>query len=132
MHEGHEGLSDRTEAVGRSVVDACLKIHRSLGPGLLESAYELCLAHELERRGHSVTRQVVLPIVFEDIRLDAGYRIDLLVDDLVVIEVKATEDLAPVHEAQLLTYLRLSGRRLGFLVNFNVSLMKRGIQRRVL
>jgi len=99
---------------------------------LLESAYEACLAHELERRGHKVDRQLALPVVFENIRLDMGYRIDLLVDDVVVVEVKATEDLARVHDAQLLTYLRLSSRRLGYLINFNVPLLKQGIRRKIL
>jgi GxxExxY protein len=132
MPQGHEELPEAVEEIGRDIVDACLTVHRALGPGLLESAYEICLAHELERRGHTVVRQLALPVVFQDIRLEAGYRIDLLVDDLVIIEVKAVEKLAPVYEAQLLTYLRLSSRRLGFLLNFNVPLMKQGIHRRVL
>ncbi len=132
MHEGHEDLPAGTEAVGRAVLDAALKVHRAFGPGLLESAYEACLAHELERRGHKVDRQLALPVVFENIRLDMGYRIDLLVDDVVVVEVKATEDLARVHDAQLLTYLRLSSRRLGYLINFNVPLLKQGIRRKIL
>lgn len=131
MTDDHEPLSAKTEAVGRAVVDACLQVHRALGPGLLESAYELCLTHELERRGLAVARQVALPLNFGDIRLEAGYRIDLLVEDLVIIEVKALECVSPIHHAQLLTYLKLSNRRLGFLVNFNVTMMKQGLYRKV-
>ena len=132
MHEGHQSIPASTEAIGKDVVDACLTVHRALGPGLLESVYEICLAHELEGRGHSIVRQMALPVVFKEIRLEAGYRIDIMVDDSVLIEVKSVERLAPVFEAQLLTYLRLSNRRLGFLLNFNVPLMKQGIHRRVL
>jgi GxxExxY protein len=104
-------------------------VHRALGPGLLESAYERCLAHELQARGLSIQRQLALPIHYEGLGLDAGYRMDLLVQNLVVIEVKAVELLTRLHEAQLLTYLRLSGRRLGFLINFNVELFKNGVRR---
>jgi GxxExxY protein len=132
MHEAHEGLPQATEDTARSIVDAALAVHRSLGPGLLESAYELCLAHELERRGRTVAKQTVLPIVYDSIKLDAGYRIDLIIDDTVIVEVKAVEVLAPLHEAQLLTYLKLSGRRLGLLINFNVVLLKNGIKRMIL
>jgi GxxExxY protein len=132
MHEGHEGLSSNVETAGRAILDSALKVHRAFGPGLLESTYEACLSHELERRGHKVERQLALPLVFEEIRLEMGYRIDLLVDDVVVVEVKAVDALAPVHEAQLLTYLRLSSRRLGFLINFNVALLKEGIRRKIL
>jgi GxxExxY protein len=125
-------LDDSVEDAARQIVDAGLKVHRALGPGLLESVYEHCLAHELENRGLSVRRQVTLPVVFEDLRLEAGYRLDLLVDDLIVVEVKAVEALSRLHEAQLLTYLKLSGRRLGLLVNFNVELFKNGLRRLVL
>ncbi len=130
--QAHDPLPVRTEQVARGIIDAALAVHRTLGPGLLESAYEVCLAHELERRGHRVARQVALPVVYEAVRLDAGYRVDLMVDDAVVVEVKAIEALAPIHEAQLLTYLRLSGRRLGFLMNFNVVLLTQGIRRMIL
>ena len=131
MDQPRESLSEEIEAIGRSIVDAALTVHRALGPGLLESAYEMCLARELELRGHFVVRQEELPVIFKDIRLDAGYRIDLIVDDFVVIEVKSVDALIPVHEAQLLTYMKLSSRRLGFLINFNVALMKQGIRRKV-
>jgi GxxExxY protein len=117
------------DAIARDVVDASMKVHTKLGPGLLESAYEACVAHELIRRGRKVARQVALPIVYEDVKLDAGYRMDLLVDDGVVVEVRAVEALAPIHEAQMLTYLKLSGRRLGLLINFNVVLLKHGVRR---
>lgn len=131
-HEGHEPLPEAIEAIARSIVDAALAVHRTLGPGLLETAYELCLVHELERRGHTVAQQTVLPVIYNSVKLDAGYRIDLIVDDKVIVEVKAVDALIPIHEAQLLTYLRLSGRRLGLLINFNVQLMKHGIKRRIL
>jgi len=119
-------IPPEVEAVARSVVDAGFRVHEALGPGLLESAYEHCLAYELERRGRHVLRQVALPIVYDAVKLDAGYRIDLLVADAIVVEIKSVESLAPIHQAQLLTYLKLSGRRLGFLMNFNVPLFKRG------
>jgi GxxExxY protein len=131
-HEAHEPLPKETEAIARAVVDASISVHRALGPGLLESASEVCLAHELERRGYKVLKQVALPVVYDSVKLDAGYRIDLVVGDAVIVEVKAVEVLLPVHEAQLLTYLRLSSRRLGFLINFNVALLKDGIRRRIL
>jgi GxxExxY protein len=97
----------------------------------LESTYEICLAHQLERAGQTVRKQVALPVVYDAVKLDAGYRIDLLVDDAVIVEVKSVEALAPVHEAQLLTYLRLSGKRLGYLINFNVAMLKEGLKRRI-
>ena len=115
-----------------AIISAAMKVHSRLGPGLLESVYEVCLAHELEKRGHRVRKQPALPVVYDTVKLEAGYRIDLVVDDAVLIEVKAVEALAPVHEAQLLTYLRLSNRRLGFLINFNVALLKQGLKRMVL
>lgn len=125
-------IAPEIEAVAKIVVDAGFRVHSALGPGLLESAYEHCLAYELESRGCVVGRQVVLPIVYGAVKLDAGYRLDLLVAGAIVIEVKSVEALAPVHQAQLLTYLKLSGHRLGFLMNFNVALFKRGLRRFVL
>jgi len=132
MDSAFAPLPRRTEQIARGVIDAALSVHRTLGPGPLESAYEACLAYELERRGHAVMKQVPMPVVYESVKLDAGYRIDLIIDNEVIVEVKSVDALAPVHEAQLLTYLRLSGRRLGFLVNFNVALLKEGIKRRIL
>jgi len=131
-HEGHEGIAPEVERLARNLIDAGLKVHRALGPGLLESAYEHCLAHELGLRGVSFRRQVPLPIVYEGVTFEAGYRIDILVDDEIVVEVKATEGVTRLHEAQLLTYLKLSGKRLGFLMNFNVELFRSGLRRRVL
>lgn len=120
------------ERLARPVIDAGLKVHRALGPGLLESAYEHCLVHELHARGISLKRQVALPIVYEGVTLDAGYRLDIVVDDSIILEIKAVDLLSRLHEAQILTYLRLSGYRLGFLMNFNVELFKHGLKRVVL
>ncbi|WP_333588139.1 GxxExxY protein [Phenylobacterium sp.] len=131
-HKGHEGIDASVEALGRQVVDAGLKVHRVLGAGLLESAYETCLAYELEARGLEIRRQSPLPVVYEGRRLDAGYRLDLVVEGLVIVEVKAVEALSRLHEAQIMTYLRLSGLRLGYLLNFNVPLFRQGIRRFVL
>ncbi len=132
MPEAHDSVPAFVEAIARSAVDAALAVHRALGPGLLESTYETCLAHELETRGHSIARQVGLPVVYDTVKLEIGYRVDLLIDDAVIIEVKAVETVTPLHEAQLLTYLRLSNRRLGLLINFHVPLLKNGIKRMVL
>ena len=125
-------LSKEEELLATSIVDAAIKVHGTLGPGLLESVYETCLTHELEKRGHRVKRQVVLPIHYDTLMLDAGLRMDMVVDGLAVLELKSVEHLLPVHHAQILTYLKLSGLRLGFLMNFNVSLMKDGITRKIL
>ena len=125
-------MDDAAERVVREVVDSGLKVHRALGPGLLEAAYERCLAYELETRGLTVERQVPLPIVYEDLRLEGAYRLDLLVNRCVIVEVKAVEALSRLHEAQLLTYMRLSGHRLRLLMNFNVELLKQGLRRLVL
>jgi GxxExxY protein len=128
----YETISPKAEAVAETVVDCGLRVHRVLGPGLLESAYETCLAFEIGRCGLDVRRQVVLPIEYDGTTLDAGYRIDLLVEDAVLVEIKSVEALQPIHQAQLLTYLKLSGIRLGFLMNFNVVLFKQGLKRLVL
>jgi GxxExxY protein len=132
MQTEHAALPRETERIAREVVDAAFAVHRTLGPGLLESVYEICLAHELSKRGHGVVKQAALPVVYDTIKLEAGYRIDLIVDEVVIVEVKAVEALAPVHEAQLLTYMRLSNRRLGLLINFNTALLKQGIRRMIL
>ncbi len=128
-HEGHEAIGADVEGLARTIVDAGLTVHRALGPGLLESAYEHCLAHELNGRGLSVRRQAALPIVYDGITLDAGYRLDLVVNDSVIIEIKAVDQLTRLHEAQVLTYLKLSKLRLRFLMNFNVELYKHGLKR---
>jgi GxxExxY protein len=114
------------------IVGAALEVHRALGPGLLESAYEECLCHELHLRGASFRRQVDLPITFKGLQLDCGYRMDLLVEDTVVVELKSIEKLLPVHEAQLLTYMKLARKPVGLLINFNMPLLTQGIIRRVL
>jgi len=111
------------------IIGAAYKVHSELGPGLLESTYEICLEYELLKRGFKVERQKPLPVVYDGIHLDAGYRIDLLVEDAVIVELKAVEEVAPVHKAQLMTYLKLSEHKLGLLMNFNVTDMKKGIKR---
>ena len=111
------------------VIDAAMRVHTALGPGLLESAYEACLAHELRKRGFRVETQVALPVTYDSMRVDLGYRIDLLAEDQVVVELKAIETVLPVHKAQLLSYLRLSGRRVGLLINFHVERLKDGVTR---
>jgi GxxExxY protein len=111
------------------VVDSALAVHRALGPGLLESVYEECLAYELRDRGLTVARQLSLPVTYRGVRIEAGFRIDLVVEDLIILEIKAAERLLSIHEAQLLTYLKLSGKRLGLLINFNVAVIKDGIRR---
>ena len=117
------------EGIGRTILDSAMKVHSALGSGLLESAYEACLAHELKKAGLPFERQVILPIVYDGERLDTGYRIDLLVAEKVIVEVKAVEKVLPVHGAQLLSYLKLSKCKLGYLLNFNVVHMKDGIKR---
>lgn len=115
--------------ISAKIVDAALRVHKSLGPGLLESVYEVVLAHELTKRGLHVVRQHPVPIEYDEIRMQIGFRADLLVEDLVIVEVKSVEAIAPVHKMQLLTYLRLADKRLGLLINFNVALIKDGICR---
>lgn len=135
MHEGHEGteaISEPVERVGRAVVDAALAVHRALGPGLLESVYEACLAEESRQRGLATERQVGVPVVYGDVRVDVGFRLDLLVEGSVVVEVKSIDALASIHTAQVLTYMRFSGARLGYLINFNTGLLKHGLRRLVL
>ena len=119
-------------SVTGDVVDGSVKVHSRLGPGLLESAYERCLAFELRRRGHRVETQVQQSIVYDGVILDACYRLDMLVDDVVIVELKTVEKILPVHEAQLLSYLRLSGREVGLLINFRVARVRDGIKRLVL
>ena len=117
------------DLIAREIVDSAFSVHKALGPGLLESVYEQCLAYELHTRKHHVARQVNLPVTYRDIRIEAGFRIDMIVDESVVVEIKASEKMIPVHEAQILTYLKLSGHRLGLLINFNVPRIKDGIRR---
>jgi GxxExxY protein len=111
------------------IIGCAIKVHNALGPGLIESAYEVCLAHEINKQGLGVQTQVALPVIYDNIKLDAGYRLDLLVEQRVVLELKAVERLIPIHEAQLLSYLKLNRLPLGLLINFNVRLLRDGIRR---
>lgn len=122
-----EGLNKITEAI----IGAAIAVHRALGPGLLESAYEACLAFELSERGLSVEKQKALPVVYREVRVDCGYRVDLLVEGCVIVELKSLEKLQPIHDAQLLSYLKLSGLHVGLLINFNTKILKDGIRRLV-
>ncbi|MBW4634184.1 MAG: GxxExxY protein [Iphinoe sp. HA4291-MV1] len=115
--------------IAKEIVDAAYKIHTKLGPGLLESVYETVLAYELERRGLLVVRQQLIPVVYEGVRLEEGFRADLIVEDKVIVELKSVEAVHPVHKKQLLTYLRLANKRLGLLINFGILLIKDGISR---
>ena len=114
------------------IIGAAIEVHRSLGPGLLESAYQACLCREVSLRGIGFQTELPLPVHYKGVRLDCGYRIDVLVAELVVVEIKTVEAIAPVHDAQLLTYLRLGGWKVGLLINFNVAVLKDGIHRRIL
>ena len=125
-------MSTHLNQLTGQVIGAAIEVHRHLGPGLLESAYHECLARELIVRGVPFQRERPLPLEYKGIRLECGYRIDLLIAGSVVVEVKSIETIAPVHEAQLLTYLRLGGWKVGLLINFNVVVLKHGIRRRVL
>ncbi len=119
---------NRNEISG-AVVDAAMKVHSALGPGLLESAYAACLKHELIKRGLKVQCEVPLPVIYDGVRLDAGYRLDLVVEDMVVVELKAIEESAPIHQAQIISYLKLSGKPIGLLINFHTLHLKNGIKR---
>ena len=119
----------RENDVGETILGCAIKVHTALGPGLLESTYEVCLAYELQKAGLKLERQVPLPVIYDEVELDAGYRMDLLVADIVVVELKVVEKLLPLHTAQLLSYLKLSKRKLGYLLNFNVVHMRDGIKR---
>ena len=119
-------------AVSKLIVDAAMKVHTALGPGLLESTYSACLAQELRNKGLEVRTEVPLPVFYEGLKLEIGYRIDMLVDDLVVVEVKSIDAIAPIHQAQVLSYLKLSSKSLGLLINFNVVHLKDGIKRFVM
>ena len=114
------------------IIGAAIEVHKILGPGLLESAYEECLSHELIQRGLKIERQKPVPVVYKEIKLEYGYRIDILVEDQVIIELKAQDIILPVHEAQILTYLRFSNKKIGLLINFNVTVLKDGIRRFIL
>lgn len=119
------------EEIGRNIVHSAIKVHKALGPGLLESVYQKCLAYELEKVGLTVACEVPLPVKYESVTIDAGFRIDMMIQRTVIIENKTVDKIAPIHEAQLLTYLKLTNLKLGFLLNWNVPLMKDGIKRMV-
>ena len=120
------------DEVSNRVIGCAIEVHRHLGPGLLESAYEQCLAHELSRNGIGFQLQLALPVQYKDVRLDCGYRIDILVENQLIVELKSVEEIRGIHEAQLLTYMKLAGMKIGLLMNFNVTKLKDGIQRFVL
>ena len=120
---------EQLESIATQVVDAALSVHRELGPGLLESAYEMALSRELSLRGISFERQKPLPVQYKGVHLDCGYRVDVFVEGSIIIELKTVDEIAPIHEAQLFTYLKLADCHLGFLINFNTRLLKHGLRR---
>jgi len=128
----HREIENEKDPRTAAIIGAAIEVHRQLGPGLLESAYEQCLCHELHLRGLPFKCQVNLPVSYKGLQLDCGYKIDVIVNDEVIVELKSVERILSVHEAQLLTYLKLSGKRVGLLINFNSSLLTQGIIRRVL
>ncbi len=122
-------IPSATESIAKEILDAAFQVHTTLGPGLLESVYEACLLHELGLRNINVKSQIVLPVIYKGIKVDSGYRLDMLVDDCVIVEIKSAENIGPVYCAQLLTYLRMTDIRLGLLINFNVVHLREGIKR---
>ena len=128
----YKPLTKEDEEIATKIVDVAYCVHRELGPGFLEKVYEVCFCHELSKRGLSYQRQVEVPIVYDGITFDVGFRLDVLVENLVICELKAVDETNPVWEAQLLSHLKLSGKRLGFLINFNVKYIKDGIKRVIL
>ena len=123
------GEREELNKITEGIIGAAIEVHRNLGPGLLESAYQAALAYELNQRGYKVEQQKPLPMLYKEIKLDAGYRLDFPVNDKVVLEIKSSDKIIPIHDAQLLSYLRLSGSKVGLLINFNVKLLKNGIKR---
>ena len=118
--------------ITQKIIGCAIEVHKNLGPGLLESAYEECLAFELNKTGLSIKRQIPAPVVYKDVKLECGYRIDILVENLVIIELKVVDEINPVHQAQILTYLKFSNMKFGLLINFNVTILKNGIRRFIL
>lgn len=133
MHRKDAKMNKETgeDTLSREIIAAAIEVHRELGPGLLESSYEECLCYELQRRGILYERQKLLPVCYKEIKLDCGYRLDVVVGSLVIVELKAVESILPIHTAQLLTYLKLSQLKLGLLINFNTSQLRQGIKRLV-
>jgi GxxExxY protein len=128
----YKEVSEEEDRIGREIVNAAFHVHKELGPGLLEKVYEVCFCHVLVKKGFEVKRQIDIPIVFEGLFFDEGLRLDVIVNDLVICELKALENVNPVWEAQLLSHLKLTNKRLGYLINFNVPLIKNGIKRMVI
>jgi GxxExxY protein len=129
LKDERKDMENDIEAVAKDIVDAAFRVHKEFGPGLLESAYQQCHAYELRKRSRKVLTEVVLPISYDGQNIDAGYRIDMIVDDMIIVENKTVESILPIHTAQLITYLKLKDCRLGFLINWNVKLIKNGIKR---
>lgn len=127
-----ENAEKESDPLTHNIIGAAIEVHRGLGPGLLESAYEACLTYELRLRGINVKTQQPLPVFYKDVMLDCGYRLDLLVEDEVIVEIKSVKELATIHEAQLLSYLKLSNCKRGLLINFNVKMLKNGIKRLII
>ena len=125
-------LSQREEEIAKSIVEAAYRVHRALGPGLLEGVYEVCFCYELTKQGYHIRQQVVVPVVYDGIVFEEALRLDVLVEELVICELKAVEKMEPVYQAQLLSYLKLTSKRLGFLINFNVPIIKQGIKRMII
>jgi len=121
--------NDRLDEISHRIIGAAIEVHRHLGPGLLESAYQSCLAFELKRLGLKLEEQKPLPVVYKEVKLDCGYRLDMIVEDEIIVEIKAIEKLLPIHDAQLLSYLRLAKKRVGLLMNFHVPVLKSGLKR---
>jgi GxxExxY protein len=128
-NENADVLRKRINELSGKVIGACIEIHRELGPGLLESAYEECLGYELTKAGLRFARQKPLPVCYKEVQLDCGYRLDFVIEDILILEIKTVNELQPIHEAQLLTYLKLDKKPLGLLINFNVSTLKQGVKR---
>ncbi len=120
------------ESITREIIGSAIEVHKQLGPGLLESAYEECLVYELQQKGYKIERQKPIPIIYKEIKLDYGYRIDILVENKVLLELKSIDAIAPVHEAQILTYMKFSNIKIGLLINFNVTVLKNGLKRYVI
>jgi len=132
MKNKYKPLSKKEEKSAEAIIDSAFTVHKALGPGLLEKVYEVCLCHELSKKDLEFQRQVKIPIEYDGISFDEGLRIDILVEDLVICELKSAEEMHPVWKAQLISYLRLTNKRLGFIINFNVPIIKKGIERIIL
>jgi GxxExxY protein len=130
--EKYKTLTQGINDLSGQIVDAAYKVHSTLGPGLLESVYEVCLCYELSKRNIGFIKQMSIPVKYDGVQLGTGFRIDILVETQIIIELKAVKELTPLHDAQLLTYLKLTGKRLGLLINFNSTLIKNGIKRKIL